>query len=116
MSCVSQNIISVHVVHIITNVCYSMYLELSGLLIFLAELSDRNRLPLLLLSDWLAIPATLCALGGTARFTVEGVLGADPGVVEPGRRGIPETERGVGIRLLLALRFRKAGEREIHAT
>lgn len=48
------------------------------------------------------------------RLTVAGEVGVAPGMVEPGRlsppRGVGIPERGVGMRLLLALRLRKAGE------
>lgn len=90
-----------------------MYLELLGLLILLAGLRPldvtlRKLLMLVALIDWLAIlyGSTLCARGGAGLSPRPGVLGLAPGVVEPGRRGIPE--RGVGMRLLPALRLRNA--------
>lgn len=54
--------------------------------------------------------STLCALGGIRRTLPEEeeeeVEGVEPGVVDPGRRGIPE--RGVGMRLLPELLLRNA--------
>ena len=91
---------------------FNLYLELFGLLILLAGLRPlgvplRKLLKLAELSDWLAIlyGSTLWARGGMGLLRDwPGVLGLAPGVVEPGRRGIPE--RGVGIRLLPALLLR----------
>ena len=86
------------------------HLELLGLLILPAEFVPpdgvlRRLFKPLVFRDLLAIlyGSTLWALGG-ARRTAEGPLGVAPGVVDPGRRGIPE--RGVGMRLLLALLLR----------